>query len=150
MKIFSTISNINQIKKILKERGLWEREKALAKRHSNNRVDCIKNMTTSEAVVFLKVLNELTDESLLQNIYLAAKELHIIGNNQPSTNNDSLIITYLKARYSIDFDTNEMEVAGSIKTVKIISPFCNLRYVEKELLLSVLCEYIIEYLSKNN
>jgi len=143
-------SDIDSVKKILKQRGMSDRENAISSRHSNGRTTLIKTLYPDELKNLLNTLNEFTDEVLLYYIYVAASDLHIIIPPLQTIDNEKVIIAYLKAKNLIDLITNKIEVVNPKGTIKITSPFCELKYVEKELLLSLLGNCLSEYYSKNN
>lgn len=139
-----------KIKNELKLRGISERQKAICLRHSNGRTDNIKKLSAIESEKILKVLSEFTDETLLKHVYLAALELSIITQPSPSIINNNLIIDFLKSEKVIHPETNEMPIQNLKRKVKIVTPFKHLKFGEKELLLSVLGERLIQKQSKGN
>ena len=150
MAFYQNKSATDQVKKMLKQRGMCDREKALSLRHSNGRATRLKNLSHVEIQNVLNAFNEFTDESVLKAIYDTAAGLHIISDTTPTISNDEIIIAYLKAKSIIDLVTNEIEVVNPVEKIKIISPFSNLKFVEKELILSLLGNCIVEYYAKNN
>lgn len=147
------INNLQKLESIrisLKERGIETRAKQIALRHSNGRTDNMKRLTPEEVDFVLAALREFTDDKLLQAIYDAAFGLKIIPSQLRSLDNDELIIAFLKKQGIMNYYTNEVAAVNPVCIVIISAPFSNLKFNVKELLLSVLCDGIIQFMGKNN
>lgn len=138
-------SVITYLKKVIKERGLSEKE--FSNHFSNKRVNLIKCLNKQELEAFEKTMLLFTDKYLLDGVYVVMFDMKVIPSIL-NDNNDELIIDYLKTNNHINHYTNEMIVINhTIDKIKIVAPFSNLTYIEKYILVKFLGDIYLKIIS---